>query len=488
MDLATYSREAESFIAELVGEYYRHEAGLKKQLEISPIYERHRGLFAPEVVRDLLSCRGEREGRYLAEFATAGLIENSLRELTEEIMNAEARASVEWEGRQVPYRQASILISNEPDHARRHELERLTVAETAKLNPPRERRLRRAHAFARELGFTDYVAMCESLSALHLDWLGPAMTELLARTRERHAAAMTSRLDAAGIPRAEATTADWGFLRRAQQFDHLFPKDELIPALKRTLGGMGIDLDSQENLHVDVEERPLKSPRAFCAPIRVPEDVWLVTRPHGGHDDYDAALHEAGHAVHYTHVSRDLPVAYRHLGDNSVTEAYAFLLGNLERNPVWLREVMGATDLEEYLALTRFTAIYMLRRYAAKLHFELELHRAPDPGAMGARYSQVLGEAVQVRVWPENSLSDLDDAFYCACYLRAWILEVQLRQALIKQFGERWFASRETGAYLRELWSLGQQLPAHELAQRLGYEGLEVEYLIQDLLGPESEI
>jgi hypothetical protein len=149
---------------------------------------------------------------------------------------------------------------------------------------------------------------------------------------------------------------------------------------------------------------------------------------------------------------------------------------------------MGATDLEEYLALTRFTAIYMLRRYAAKLHFELELHRSPDPGAMGARYSQVLGEAVQVRVWPENSLSDLDDAFYCACYLRAWILEVQLRQALIKQFGERWFASREAGAYLRELWSLGQQLPAHELAQRLGYEGLEVEYLIQDLLGPESEI
>jgi hypothetical protein len=95
----------------------------------------------------------------------------------------------------------------------------------------------------------------------------------------------------------------------------------------------------------------------------------------------------------------------------------------------------------------------------------------------------VLGDAVQVRVWPENYLFDLDDAFYCACYLRAWILEVQLRRSLMEQFGERWFANREAGAFLCDLWSLGQQLPGHELAQRLGYRGLEVEWLIADLTG-----
>jgi len=483
MDLIAYSQQAETFLAELIREYYQHEAGLKAQLEISPIYQRHGALFSRQAVQELLGGRHSRECRYLAEFAASGLIENSLRELTEEIMNAEAGAVVEWEGSQVPYRQASILISNESDLARRHELERRTVAQTVELNPQRLRRLQRAHDLARDLGFADYVVMCEELSELHLGQLSPAMGELLARTRELHLEATGARLRAAGIAVPEATTADWTFLRRAHQFDHLFPKDELIPALTSTLAGLGLDLDSQENLHVDVAERPLKSPRAFCAPIRVPQEVWLVTRPHGGHDDYDAALHEAGHAVHYTHVSPQLPVAYRHLGDNTVTEAYAFLFGNLAKSPVWLREVMGATEVEAYLSLLRFTAGYLVRRYAAKLGFELELHRAPDPGAMGERYSRVLGDAVQVRVWPENYLFDLDDAFYCACYLRAWILEVQLRRALVQQFGERWFASGEAGAFLRDLWSLGQQLPGHELARRLGYRGLEVEWLIADLTG-----
>jgi hypothetical protein len=296
------------------------------------------------------------------------------------------------------------------------------------------------------------------------------MTELLSRTHDRHGEEMEARLHAAGIPRTQATTADWALLRRAHQFDHLFPKEQLLPALRRTLAGLGMDLDSQEYLHVDVEDRPLKSPRAFCAPVRVPQEVWLVTRPHGGHDDYDAALHEAGHALHYTHVNPDLPLAYRHLGDNSVTEAYAFLFGNLEKNPVWLREVMGAAEVEDYLALLRFASTYMLRRYAAKLHFELELHRSAEPGVLGARYSETLGEAVQVRVWPENFLFDL---------------EVQLRHALLARFGERWFASPEAGAFLRELWALGQQLPGQELAQRLGYGGLEVEPLLKDLLGEE---
>ena len=210
--------------------------------------------------------------------------------------------------------------------------------------------------------------------------------------------------------------------------------------------------------------------------------MWLVLRPQGGHDDYAAILHEAGHAEHFSHTRADLPVAYRHLGDNSVTEAYAFLFGNLQRNPVWLRDVMGATEVADYLALNAFVERYMLRRYAAKLQYELELHRADDLTGYEHTYAQRLGEAVQVHVWPENFLFDLDDGFYVANYLRAWILEVQLRQVLVKEYGEGWFASRAAGDYLRDLWSLGQEFTADEMAQRLGYSGLQVEPLIESLL------
>jgi hypothetical protein len=481
MDLNQYAGQAEALLTELVAELYRHGAGLKEELEISAIYERHRDLFAPDVVRALLARRDSPEARHLAEFAASGLIEHEVREITEQIATDEARATVPWDDGDVPWRQASVLIANEPGLARRHSLEERTVAVTARLDPQRASRLQRMHELAAELGFAGYARMCDELGALHLAWLAPAMRELLDCTAAPHEAALFARLDAARIPRGAATTGDWNFLRRALEFDPLFPKDDLLPALDRTLRGLGIDLAQQANLHLDVEERPLKSPRAFCAPVRIPEEVWLVIRPHGGHDDYAAILHEAGHAEHFTHVDPDLPVAHRYLGDNSVTEAFAFLFNNLQRNRAWLREVMGATDVDRYLRLTHFSEVFMLRRYAAKLHYELELHAAPEPQALAPRYAALLSDILKVRVWPENALFDVDDGLYVACYLRAWIFEVQLRRALTDRFGDRWFADPSAGDFLTDLWRLGQQHSADELAQKLGYDGLDAGPLTEEL-------
>jgi hypothetical protein len=52
----------------------------------------------------------------------------------------------------------------------------------------------------------------------------------------------------------------------------------------------------------------------------------------------------------------------------------------------------------------------------------------------------------------------------------------------VAEYGTRWFASPKAGEFLTNLWSLGQTFNADEVAQRLGYRGLEVEPLVQDLL------
>ena len=41
--------------------------------------------------------------------------------------------------------------------------------------------------------------------------------------------------------------------------------------------------------------------RAFCAPVRVPHEVYLVLRPHGGQTDWTTFLHELGHALGLIH-------------------------------------------------------------------------------------------------------------------------------------------------------------------------------------------
>src|SRR5205814_1945151 len=129
---------------------------------------------------------------------------------------------------------------------------------------------------------------------------------------------------------------------RAEHLDELFPSRGLVDSLRRTLAGLGIDLDTQPNVILDTEQRPTKSPRAFCATPRIPDEVYLVLPPVGGREDYSTLFHEAGHAEHYGCVEPGLEFEFRHLGDNAVTESFAFLLEGLTANPDWLDRVLGA--------------------------------------------------------------------------------------------------------------------------------------------------
>jgi hypothetical protein len=248
------------------------------------------------------------------------------------------------------------------------------------------------------------------------------------------------------------------------------------------MSGLGIDLDEQPGVVLDVEPRPNKSPRPFCAPVRPPHEVYLVLTPMGGREDYSTLFHEGGHTEHYAGVDPDLPFEYRYLGDNSVTEAFAFLLQHLVEDAPWLGRRLGIADSDALVAHARATRLIYLRRYCAKLAYELELH-GPDArlDALSGRYAQLLGQALRLDWSPETFLQDVDPGFYCACYLQAWALEAKVRVHLRERFGPSWFESAEAGAMLRGLWRHGQRLSAAELLAELTGERLDFGVLLSDL-------
>ena len=59
-------------------------------------------------------------------------------------------------------------------------------------------------------------------------------------------------------------------------------------------------------------------------------------------------------------------------------------------------------------------------------------------------------------------------------YLRSWAFEAQLREFLRSEFGNEWFARREAGDLLRELWSLGPGPTADELLKDVAGAKLEM--------------
>jgi hypothetical protein len=201
----------------------------------------------------------------------------------------------------------------------------------------------------------------------------------------------------------------------------------------------------------------------------------LVIQPMGGPDDWRALFHEAGHTEHFAHTSADLPVEERRLGDNAVTEGWAQLLQQLTDEPAWLVRRLDFPRPDEFAHEGAIGLLYFVRRYCAKLLYELEFHTAEDPTTMQARYVELLSDALRIEPSPTDYLSDIDAGFYVTSYLRSWAFEAQLRDFLREEFGNAWFARREAGSLLRELWSLGQKPTAEELLKDVTGQTLEME-------------
>jgi hypothetical protein len=466
LELDDYRAEAEQFTTEISREAYLHFSGQKDEYEIEAIYERHAALFSRATVEALRGA-GNRE---LLEFAVQGLMGQETKAEEAEVARREASLEILVDDERIPLRQAAVVQANETDPERRATIERARLdVSTRELTPLQLEMHERTAAIAGELGWPSMLALCEELSGLDLEALERQTEALLADTESLYQPIVEPELERhLGFGLEQLRRSDIPAFFRAPDLDEAFPAERSLDALRTTLAGLGIDLATQPNVIVDNETRPTKTPRAFCSPVRAPEEVYLVIAPQGGRDDFEALFHEAGHTEHFAHVDPKLPFERRQLGDNSFTEAFAFLFQYLNHDPAWLQDVLGV-DAEPIAGYATANKLIFLRRYSAKLAYERSLHSGDKPlDALADEYAERLSAAVRVD-WPrEMWISDVDPFFYSARYIRAWATERALRRHLVDQFGERWFVQPAAGDLLRTLWSKGQRAHAEELLGELG--------------------
>ncbi len=278
--------------------------------------------------------------------------------------------------------------------------------------------------------------------------------------------------------------SDFIFLKRAKKYDRYFKKQNLIEGFSETLYQLGIDIKRQKNIIFDVEERENKSPRAFCCTVRIPEEIYLVIMPSGGQDDYEALFHEGGHAQHYANTKVGLDFEYKFLGDNAVTEGYAFCFENLLHDKDWLIDFAGMDNetASYFKYFSNMLKLWYCRRYAGKLIYELALHNGKTLNGKEEKYKEILSSVTLMDYPAENYLYDVDENFYCTNYIRAWIFESQLKDYIKRKFGSKWFFKKKAAAFLLELWSYGQKFGAEDILKQLGYKGLDIDYLLNSII------
>jgi hypothetical protein len=475
-EIDALSADADRFLAEMDEETYLHFSGQKETYELAAIYERHERLTELDTALALgASVDGNRRRRELWKFACEGYLGNFVSEEAERVAELEATLTASVDGEEIPYRMLKPRLMNEEDRDARARIEAARNELTEEHLNALE--LQAAQVVQREterLGAANQAELYRSFD-FPLDDLAEQCRRFLAETEglweEAGDRFFRSRV---GIGLDEIARFDVGRAWRGAQWDSAFPPNRMLPALEGTLGDLGIDLRAQEGVELDLEERPHKDPRAFCSPIEVPGRVILVMKPQGGPDDWRTLFHEAGHTEHFAHTDASLSPEERRLGDNAVTEGWAMLLEHVTIDPVWLDRRLDFPRPYEFAAEGATQLLWIVRRYCAKLLYELEFHTAEDLTALRPRYVELLSDATKVEPAATDYLNDIDDGFYASQYLRAWALEAQLRAYLRERFGNAWFSQREAGSLLRELWAEGQKPTADELLDEVSGEKLEL--------------
>jgi hypothetical protein len=460
--------------------------GEKDTSEQAAIVARYADLFSRDQFDELRDSGDERVYR-LQEACLGGIVVGELAERMDELENAILAERVEFRGEALPLRSAQAMLAVLDDYRGREELGTLAADASARFNDERLELLRAGEAIDVELsGVTDPVARNAERKGIDLHDLAGALRGA-AREQEGRWGELRERWAdrILGEEReAEPSSHHVAYLRRMSPLASLYAKERAVPVCMESLRRLGFDLAADGHIHLDLDDRPQKSPRACVIASDPPTVVHLITRAQGGLHDYQSFLHEAGHALHYAGCDPKLPYTFRRLSrDHALTEIYSFLVESVSREAGWQGEHfdLDPDEADERAEATRFLDVFLFRRYAAKLDYELEVWadfaHAPD---YAPTYAENLRATTGFRYRSDGYLADMDDGFYSADYLRAWIRTAQLRAHLRETIGPDWWERPETGEFLRSLFREGTRPSSEEVAARIGFEPLDTRPLVQE--------
>lgn len=489
--LSTYRREFTDFNINLNFSRYLYVSGQKVTFPISEVYNRYSDLFSLTTINSLKKELSETKEHYetahkalcyLVSFASQQHLNLKTKTLSQEISQAENRLYITWQDQKIPLRNINYLLLKEPDHYRRQEIYKKKLSVLSSLNDLKAEQVEKHHQLATELGYQNYLQMFSELNKIDYLALDSQFQRLLAQTEKLYSINLKRYLATnLRVPLEIATSADILHFTRREKFTSFFPARTLITSCQETLSGLGIRFTQQNNLSIDKQPRPEKQFTIACLPINVPDQIKLVCQLSDGIKDYELFFHAMGKAQNYAFTSSSLAPEFKYAGNNALAESFGFLFRSLINNSLWLEQMLDERESNELQTANLLTKLYLIRRYAAKLHFEIALH---SKGLVGQAtlYTEEITQATLFQAYPAEYLADYLEGFYVANYLKALLFETMLKDYLKTHYGSKWWESRRAGNLLKEMWEVGTLYSVEEFAKQLNLGSLIIEPLETEFL------
>jgi hypothetical protein len=447
-------------------------AGLKTEQDTAGIIERYAWLYDEETL-DAVGEPVDEERKRVRGALLQGIVERRTAAQQDRLSTFYANAQAPVGGDRVPFYTARAQLSTEPDPRRREALADGTAAMMAEAEQLHLEQEAIVQETIRGFGVDGYTRFWSGLKEIDYDALRDEVVRVAEAAAGRYRAWVEPRMEAAGRSFGATSNAHVSFFRRVPEHDAAFVAERFEPAMRRTFERLGLPLFATPTIQLDLADRPAKNPRASVWVPEAGREVHLLVRPSGGNTDYAAFLHESGHALHFGLSDTAIGWPLGNLGRSmAYAELWSYLVEHIGHDPAWIVETTGVGEAEAERIATDLAGVDLMlfTRYVGKLTAELELYSGdPLDAARGQRvYAGTLsartGFEYDRRAWQ----FDRDPGYYSADYLRAWLAEAALEQRLRERFGERWWASRETGDWLREQWRRGWKPEAEDLVAEVG--------------------
>jgi hypothetical protein len=378
---AEYEERLRTYLFERAEEVRAVRVGEKEVSERAAIVAAYADLFSREQLDALRSAEEQADGDERERFyrlrkeCEAGVADQELSERQDELENAILAARITFKGEEIPLRTAQARLAVLPDYGDREELGDLHGEASAGFNEGRRELMGDENTLAAELsGTVDPIQRNEEEKGISIRALAEGLRVASDESADGFSKLRDRWFERLLGPEREPVPASYhmSYMRRLSPLEETYTKERSVEVCMDTLSRLGFDLANESSIRLDLDDRPQKSPRACVIASDAPDVVHLITRAQGGLHDYQAFLHEAGHALHYAGCDRELPYTFRNLSrDHALTEIYSFILEAISREPGWHTEYFGLSDEDAATnaEATTFLDALLYRRYAAKLVF-----------------------------------------------------------------------------------------------------------------------
>jgi len=231
---------------------------------------------------------------------------------------------------------------------------------------------------AKRAGFNNFFAMSFSAKGMAVAEHVALINRLDSLSREPYEALLDQlwrKLDHDGL---EAWDLEFTYADIQADVDKHFPADSQLTIIKRSLIGLGFDIDKLP-IYFDSMYSDGGAQFAEMFPIRPPHEIRILTHSVDGLESTQALMNKIGQAIHLSHITQNQQLFIDRM-ESAWTEGMGLMFASLLTRPSWLIKYanISPTLAEGFTEARREIGVVRLRTQLLQMMFEYQAYLNPD--------------------------------------------------------------------------------------------------------------